>query len=53
MCNETFQTFLLLMNTKVTKAKIWKNQNVDFSTTVYRGGFKLIRRGLHKLQINA
>ena len=32
MCNVTFQTFILLMNTIVAKAKIQKNQNVDIST---------------------
>ena len=31
MCNVTFQTFLLLMNTIIMKAKILKNQNVDIS----------------------
>ena len=31
MCNVTFQTFILLMKTIVTKAKIYKNQNVDIS----------------------
>ena len=33
MCNVTFQTLILLMNTIVTKAKIQKNQNVDISNT--------------------
>ena len=33
MFNVTFQTFILLMSTIVTKAKILKNQNVDISTT--------------------
>jgi len=32
MCNVTFQTLILLMNTIVTKAKIKKNQNVDISS---------------------
>ena len=32
MYNVTFQTLILLMNTIVTKAKIYKNQNVDIST---------------------
>ena len=32
MCNVTFQTLILLMNTIVTKAKIQKNQNVDISS---------------------
>ena len=35
MCNVTFQTFILLMNTIVTKSKIQKNQNVDISSIYY------------------
>ena len=46
MCNVTFQTLILLMNTIVTKAKIYKNQNVDISSTYLSD--KLPRIGVRK-----
>ena len=38
MCYVTFQAFILLMNTIVTKTKIYKNKNVDISNrnTLYK-----------------
>ena len=50
MCNVTFQTFLLLMNTIVTKAKILKNQNVDISNTQDGTGW-LAAENIQKIQL--
>ena len=38
MCYVTFQAFIRLMNTIVTKTKIYKNKNVDISNryTLYK-----------------